>query len=59
MHAALACFRTEPMIRLVPVEDQIRAFLKGETHGEALLHALYDDVLSEPIPERLRTVLKG
>src|SRR6266481_5581025 len=37
---------------LPPLEDQIADFLDGRTHGESLLHALYDHVLDEPIPER-------
>jgi hypothetical protein len=36
------------------VEQQILDFLEGRTHGEDLLHALYDHVLDEPIPERMR-----
>ena len=41
-----------------PVEKRVRAFLDGKTHGEDLLHALYDHVLEEPIPERLLAVLR-
>lgn len=37
--------------------DQMRAFLDGESHGEELFHALYDPILEEPIPERLRALL--
>ena len=36
------------------VADQIVDFLNGKTHGEGLLHALYDYILDEPIPERMR-----
>ena len=40
---------------LIPsVEDQIRDFLDGKTHGESLLHALYDDILDEPVPDQMR-----
>jgi hypothetical protein len=39
-------------------DARIRAFLAGESHGEELLHAIYDHVLDEPVPERLRAVLK-
>lgn len=35
------------------VEDQIGDFLDGRTHGEHLLHSLYDYILDEPVPERL------
>jgi hypothetical protein len=41
-----------------PLEDQIADFLDGKTHGERLLHALYDYVLDEPIPERMRSLFK-
>jgi hypothetical protein len=43
---------------LPPLEDQIADFLDGRTHGESLLHALYDHVLDEPIPERMRGLFK-
>ncbi len=43
---------------LPSVEDQILDFLDGRTHGESLLHALYDHVLDEPIPDRMRGLLK-
>jgi Anti-sigma factor NepR len=38
--------------------EEIHAFLTGRTNGGSLLHALYDHVLDEPIPSRLRTLLK-
>jgi hypothetical protein len=41
------------------IEDQIAAFLDGRTHGEELLHALYDYVLDEPVPVRMRALLQG
>jgi len=37
---------------------RIAAFLDGKTHGEDLLHELYDYVLEEPIPESMRELLK-
>jgi hypothetical protein len=40
------------------VERQIMDFLDGETHEAELLHALYDHVLGEPIPERMRELLE-
>jgi hypothetical protein len=36
---------------------RIAAFLDGSTHGEDLLHELYDHVLDEPIPQRMREIL--
>jgi hypothetical protein len=40
------------------VHEQIAAFLDGRTHGEELLHQLYDYVLDEPIPERMRALFE-
>jgi Anti-sigma factor NepR len=40
------------------IAAEIADFLDGLTHGETLLHALYDHILDEPIPERLRELLK-
>jgi Anti-sigma factor NepR len=37
---------------------EIRDFLTGKTDGEDLLHALYDHVLDEPVPERLTALLR-
>jgi Anti-sigma factor NepR len=42
----------------LPVSVQIRQFLAGQTEGETLLHALYDHVLDEPVPERLTALLR-
>jgi hypothetical protein len=41
------------------MEDQIADFLDGRTHGEELLHALYDHVLDEPIPPQMKALLRG
>jgi hypothetical protein len=41
-----------------PVAGEIADFLDGRTHAEGLLHALYDHILAEPIPERMRRLLK-
>jgi hypothetical protein len=41
-----------------PIARDIANFLDGRTHGESLLHALYDYVLDESIPERLRELLE-
>lgn len=40
------------------VAGRIAAFLDGRTHGEDLLHELYDYVLEEPIPQHMRALLK-
>jgi hypothetical protein len=45
-------------IQVCSIDSRIRAFLDGETEGEDLLHAIYDHVLDEPVPERLRAAIK-
>jgi hypothetical protein len=52
------CGVPEPDVRRTSIENQITDFLDGRTHGEGLLHALYDHVLDEPIPERMRSLFK-
>jgi hypothetical protein len=46
-----------PLGGLPSITDRIAAFLEGRTHGEDLLHELYDYVLEEPIPQRMREIL--
>jgi len=41
------------------VGEQLLDFLDGRTHGEELLHTLYDHVLDEPVPERMRALFSG
>ena len=48
----------EPRIAMSWIDRDIRYFLAGKNAGEDLLHALYDHVLEEPVPDRLRTLLK-
>jgi hypothetical protein len=57
------CLSTLPGVARPPivprsVADRIADFLDGRTHGEDLLHELYDHVLEEPIPQRMRALLK-
>ena len=40
------------------IADRIKDFFAGRTHGEELLHALYDHVLDEAIPERMRSLFR-
>jgi hypothetical protein len=40
------------------LERRVLSFLDGKTNAEELLHALYDHVLDEPLPQSLRTILK-
>ena len=49
--------QVEPQIATASVDHDIRDFLAGKTDGGDLLHALYDHVLDEPVPERLRALL--
>jgi len=55
--APARCEVLNPEFTLCSVKDQVLDFLEGKTHGEALLHALYDHVLDEPIPNRMRALL--
>jgi len=48
----------EPRIAMSWIDRDIRDFLAGKNEGEDLLHALYDHVLDEPVPQRLRDLLK-
>lgn len=48
----------QPPIVSGSVADRVADFLDGRTHGEDLLHELYDYVLEEPIPQRMRALLK-
>jgi hypothetical protein len=38
------------------IGEQLLDFLDGKTDGEELLHALYDHILDEPVPEHLRAL---
>jgi hypothetical protein len=40
------------------VDRDIRDFLAGRNDGEIVLHALYDHVLDEPVPQFLRDLLR-
>ena len=59
MYAVATRLPVERRIPVSPVDRDIRDFLSGKNDGEDLLHALYDHVLDEPVPERLRAVLRG
>ena len=58
MNLAVKCNYAESIIPVRSVDSQIRSFLNGENDGEAVLHAIYDHVLDEPVPERLKALLK-
>jgi hypothetical protein len=44
----------EPPAAARMTDREIRNFLAGKSDGAELLHMLYDHVLDEPIPQRLR-----
>jgi hypothetical protein len=46
------------LAEFLPVSSQIEHFLNGDTSGRALFQALYDHVLDEPVPERLKDMLR-
>jgi hypothetical protein len=58
MNLAVRRLPVRPQIQLCSTDSRIRAFLDGETNGEDVLHELYDHVLDEPIPGRLRALLR-
>jgi len=53
------CGLPQPPLVSRSVTERIAAFIDGRTHGEDLLHELYDYVLEEPIPQRMRELLKS
>jgi hypothetical protein len=58
MNLAIRRAPVQPQIQVCSVDSRIRAFLNGDTDGEDVLHEIYDDVLDEPIPERLLAILR-
>jgi hypothetical protein len=48
----------EPRVAMSWIDKDIRDFLTGKNDGEEVLHALYDHVLDEAVPQRLLDVLK-
>jgi hypothetical protein len=56
---SMPCDVPQPPIVSRSVADRIADFVDGRTHGEDLLHELYDYVLEEPIPQRMRALLKS
>jgi hypothetical protein len=41
------------------VGKQLLDFIDGRTDGEELLHTLYDHVLDEPVPQRIRALFSA
>ena len=58
MYLAVKHVTAEPRVAMSWIDRDIRDFVAGKNEGEELLHALYDHVLDEPVPERLRAVLR-
>lgn len=58
MNLAVKCNYAESIVPRHSVDSQIRSFLSGENDGEEVLHAIYDHVLDEAVPERLTALLK-
>ena len=58
MRPAVGCRATGLKVAASSVDRKIRDFLGGESAGEELLHALYDHVLDEAVPQRLRSLLR-
>lgn len=58
MFLAAKCRPAEPRPPASPIDRDIRDFLDGKNDGEDLLRALYDHVLDEPVPERLKAPLR-
>ena len=48
----------KPRSSASPAADRIMAFLDGKTDGEEFLHELYDHILDEPIPSRMRALFE-
>lgn len=58
MYLAINRCPVEPVVVAHSTDQEIRDFVAGKNDGEQLLHALYDHVLDEPVPERLRALLR-
>jgi hypothetical protein len=52
------CRDREARAAMSSMDRRIRDFLRGKTNGEDVLSELYDHVLDEPVPERLRAMLR-
>jgi hypothetical protein len=55
----ILCGGVPPVEEIDTVGEQLLDFLDGRTDGEALLHTLYDHVLNEPVPERMRALFSA
>jgi hypothetical protein len=55
---AILCCGVPPEEETDTVGEQLLDFLDGRTDGEELLQTLYDHVLDEPVPERMRALFR-
>jgi hypothetical protein len=55
----ILCCGAPPVEETDTVGEQLLAFLDGRTDGEELLHTLYDHILDEPVPERMRALFSA
>jgi hypothetical protein len=56
---AVLCCGVPRLEEAVTVKEQVLDFLDGRTGGEELLHALYDHILDEPVPELMRALFRA
>jgi hypothetical protein len=59
MCLAMKRLPVEHQIAMSSIDRDIRDFLAGKNDGGGLLHALYDHVLDEPVPQSMRALLRG
>jgi len=55
---AILCCGVPAVEETDTVGEQLLDFLDGRTDGGELLHTLYDHVLDEPVPERMRALFR-
>ncbi len=58
MVAKVRCRYGKAPLPAKSVSAEIAAFLAGATNGDDLLHALYDHILDEPVPQSMRGLLQ-
>jgi hypothetical protein len=56
---AILCCGVPELEQANNVGELLLDFLDGRTDGEELLHALYDHVLDEPVPEQMRALFSA
>jgi hypothetical protein len=50
---------TETNLTALTLAVELERFLNGESDGGPLFHALYGEIVDEPIPERLLAVVRA